>query len=303
MTGSRILPRIKSIGEYRPVRREVDPWLPAMRLICRRHRLGGSDLLRFTDGTHILFRTGRVVIKLYCTLWPEDFRAEHAFLSHVSGLPVPEMVGHGEVEGWPYIIMSFLEGVPAGDLWDDLDGRERLRLAEEMGRLIARIRALPPCPGLETGWESFLRQRIESAVEHHGASGEGWRGWIERRVVGFVEPPLAPAVLHADITDEQLLLTEQRGVWRVTGLLDFGDAMMGNPCYEFIAPFCFYCFGKPGTARALVEASGIELNAELADNLTTWCLLHRFGKLQQFLDRHAVADGSGFERALWGDPD
>ena len=76
---------------------------------------------------------------------------------------------------------------------------------------------------------------------------------------------------------------------------------MGHPHYEFVAPLCFYTFGQPKLSRVLVEAYGLRLTAERADRLTTYCLLHEFGRLKDFLRRYPAKDGPGFHRALWGD--
>jgi hypothetical protein len=76
--------------------------------------------------------------------------------------------------------------------------------------------------------------------------------------------------------------------------------MMGHPSYEFIAPLAFYCFGDPPASRALLEGYGLDLTPEVADRLTTYCLLHKFGRIGVFLARHPAADGAAFHRALWG---
>lgn len=138
--------------------------------------------------------------------------------------------------------------------------------------------------------------------EHH-AVGEPWRSWIGERTTGFAEPPFEPVLLSADLTEEHVLLAERKGRWRVTGLIDFGDAVMGHPHYDFIAVLAFFTFGRPVRSRALVEAYGLELTPALADRLTTYCLLHGFGTIGDFLSRYACDDGPTFHRALWGDLD
>jgi aminoglycoside phosphotransferase (APT) family kinase protein len=85
------------------------------------------------------------------------------------------------------------------------------------------------------------------------------------------------------------------------GLIDFGDARLGDPLYEFVAPLAFYCFGQPEMSRALLRGYGLEATAATCAQLTTFCLLHEFGRVPDFLDRHAVVDGPGFEQALWGE--
>ncbi|MFN2245353.1 MAG: hypothetical protein ACK2U2_23895, partial [Anaerolineae bacterium] len=82
---------------------------------------------------------------------------------------------------------------------------------------------------------------------------------------------------------------------------DFGDAMMGHPHYEFVAPLMCLTIGEPSLSRVLVESYGLEFSPALADRLTTYCLLHQYGRLADILERHPASDGEDLVRAMWGD--
>jgi hygromycin-B 7''-O-kinase len=153
---------------------------------------------------------------------------------------------------------------------------------------------------LATDWDAFLDDRIAESDQHHHASG-GWLHWIRQRLSGFSEPAFEPVLLSADITGDHVLLTRQDGCWCITGLIDFGDAMMGHPHYEFIAPFVCFTFGSPHLTWQLVASYGLAFTRDLADRLTTYCLLHRYARLDDFLECYHVEDGREFWRALWGD--
>ena len=84
----------------------------------------------------------------------------------------------------------------------------------------------------------------------------------DEAVDGFSEPPFVPALINADITEDHVLLAERDGCWGISGLIDFGNAMMGHPYYDFAAPLAFYTFGRPSLSRTLVEAYGLELTDE-----------------------------------------
>ena len=77
--------------------------------------------------------------------------------------------------------------------------------------------------------------------------------------------------------------------------------MMGHPYYEFVAPLTYYTLGRPHLSRLLLEAYGLEVTPERAQRLTTYCFLHRFGRLPDYLARYPMVDGPAFHRALWGD--
>jgi aminoglycoside phosphotransferase (APT) family kinase protein len=87
----------------------------------------------------------------------------------------------------------------------------------------------------------------------------------------------------------------------LSGVIDFGDAMMGHPHYEFVAPLICLTIGEPSLSRALVESYELELSPSLAGRLTTYCLLHQYGRLGDILERYPASDGEDLVRALWGD--
>src|SRR5687767_8466207 len=113
-----MFPAISNISDYSGVFKNDTVWLPAMRTICARHRIAAAELMRQALGSHIVFRAGSHIIKLFCPLWREQFVVEVACLDHIRGLPIPELVATGELDGWAYIVTSIVPGIPATDTWD-----------------------------------------------------------------------------------------------------------------------------------------------------------------------------------------
>ena len=114
------------------------------------------------------------------------------------------------------------------------------------------------------------------------------------------EPGFDPVLLNADITDEHVLVVNRNGYWRFSGVIDFGDAMMGHPHYEFVAPLVCLTLGEPPLSQTLVESYGLELTPALAERLTTYCLLHKYGRLGDILERCPVSSGEDLYSAMWG---
>ncbi|MHC4959624.1 MAG: phosphotransferase family protein [Planctomycetota bacterium] len=297
-----LLPRVTNYDEYRPRYGTDEAWLPALRTICQRHGLDPDDLRREPLGSHVVFRTGDRIVKLFCPIWRHSLVSENAGLGAVTGcgLDTPELTGAGELEGWPYLIMTIVPGVPAISVWKELDPATRERVVTRIGETMGALHEIEPPAALAHDWNGFLAERIAGIGAQHDAA-EPFRSWIRARVKDFAEPTFEPVLLHADVTDDHILLSEQDGRWEVTGLIDFGDAMAGHRDYEFIAPLAFYTLGEPALSRRLVEAYGLDPTPELADRLTTYCLLHKFGKLDQLLERAPCDTPHELERALWGD--
>lgn len=295
-----MLPTITSKAEYRALYMDSATWLPAMETICERHGLDASELRREPPGTHIVYRVGSRILKLFCTFWGDDLISERAVLRGHRGLQTPQIVAEGELEGWPYLIMTAMPGKPVNEVWDGLSMAEKRSILEHVGAFMRALHAQAPISELETDWTQFLAERVSHWEEHHQPD-EGWREWIRDRVCAFHEPSFAPVLLNADITDEHVLVERRDGQWQFAGVIDFGDAMMGHPHYEFVAPLVCLTIGEPVLSRTLVESYGMDLTPALADRLTTYCLLHRFARLGDMLARCPVSNGPELHRALWGD--
>jgi hygromycin-B 7''-O-kinase len=294
-----MLPNITTLQEYKTIYANDATWLPAIHTICARHQVDMVHLHREVLGTHVVFGTEQIIVKLFCPLWPDDFLAERAVLATVHGLPTPELIASGELAGWPYLLMSKLPGVPAEAVWDSLTVAEKRPLIARLGQIMQQLHAQPAVPEVAIDWPAFMAERLANWEAHHQAE-EPWYSWLKARMEIFHEAPFEPVLLSADITADHVLLAERNGRWHITGFIDLGDAMMGHPYYDFIAPLAFYTLGCPELSRLLVESYGSVFTTELADQLTTYCFLHKFGKLSDFLARYPAANPEEFCQALWG---
>jgi hygromycin-B 7''-O-kinase len=269
-----------------------------MRAIAARHALSDTPERQIL-GTHVVFAFGDRIVKLFCPLWLHDYHAERVTLQHARGLPTPEIVAEGMLDGWPYLVLSRIEGVPAVSVWPGLSTPERERIVRQIGVFLRALHNHPLPDGLPADWDAFLQARLAQADDHHDAP-EPWHSWIRAQLAGFREPPLAPVLLNGDLTDDHVLVVERDGGWRLEGVIDFGDARVGHPYYDLIAPLACFAFGQPALSYALVEAYGLAPTPEVRDALTRYCLLHEFGRLADFLERHPVSRPEKFEAALWG---
>ena len=90
------------------------------------------------------------------------------------------------------------------------------------------------------------------------------------------------------------MLSESGGQWAISGIIDFGDARIGHPYYDFIAPLAHYAYGESEVSKALLRGYGLEVTGPVMESLTKYCLLHEFGRLGDFLSRHFAADPEAF---------
>ncbi|MDA1194172.1 MAG: aminoglycoside 3'-phosphotransferase/choline kinase family protein [Planctomycetota bacterium] len=295
MPAAPLLPPVADLAAYRALRRDPAVWLPAVETICARHGLG-SDAYAATTGTNVVFHVpGRGWIKLFTPLWPEDFVRERTGLAAVAaldGLGVPEVLHEGELEGWPYVVLSPIPGQAIGTIWQDMSEATRVDLARQLGALLARMHAVDTsaCGAIRCDWRAFagdLRATTMTRQAGHGLQAS-WLVELEAHLAAL--PPLdeeRPVLLHADVTDEHVFVEQIDGHARITGLIDFGDAMIGDYRYEFAAPLVFLTQGRPRQQRALLEGYGLAEQARdptFTRGLVGWTLMHRYGRIPTYAE-------------------
>lgn len=299
MLGRVALPSICDKPEYFRVLRDAETWRPALRVIAERHGLASAALRLSATGTQVIHLGEREVVKLYAPWWPDDFLAERRMLEHVAGrLPIatPRVLAEGQLEGWPYLVITRLEGQVLDPLWATLAPAEQRRLLAQIGELAAGLHALPlpPSDGDPAArWAEFIVQRKQKLAEKHAADGlpSEWIAAIERSVAGL--PALEDwadevACLHTDMHAGNLAVRRAGDGFELSGLFDFGDAMLGAPEHELIAPAAFMAVTVPGGLRALLRGRGDaepERDPELATRLTGHLLLQRYCSLPYLLAR------------------
>ncbi|MDA0334505.1 MAG: aminoglycoside phosphotransferase family protein [bacterium] len=297
------LPVVRTKDEYRARFAHEHSWRPALEAITSRHGLTGVPR-RLTLGTHLVYDVDGVVIKLFCPMWPEDFQAERAALLSIRDLPTPQILEQGELAqdglpGWPYLLLTPVAGTPAAAVWPDLTLDVRRGLMQQIGALLRRLHDQDLATALDQNWPGFLAQRLHNADNHHSAE-EPWRSWIQAQLAGFAEPPYEPVLLHADLTLDHFLLRQHHGTWSVSGLIDFGDARIGHPFYDFVAILVDYTLGVPELSQALLASYGLPATAAVTDSLTRYCLVHEFLTLKDLRNTIPMATPEDLHRVLWG---
>ena len=230
----------------------VAQWAAAVREICHRHRLPVQHVEVGYPGTNAVFVVDETyVVKIYAPFCPEDFDLErelYALLGDNPGLSVPRLIAQGVLEdqiAWPYIVIDFISGAPIREVRDCIHRRDFLRIAAELGEMVRELHraptgALTSLPHTQTDWQQFVRERQVRAGDV-----VLWEGMLPEAVIaeipGFLASVLdggaetALALLNGDLTEDHILLDKRNGKWRISGLIDFGDALVGARDYEWIA--------------------------------------------------------------------
>ncbi|MEM7247364.1 MAG: aminoglycoside phosphotransferase family protein [Acidobacteriota bacterium] len=284
-----MLPASITEDDYRVLRRDRDRQRALMTVIAERHGLAPSELGPFEQGWQLVWGTSSAVIKLFEPNSVDDARVETLLLEHLTmldaDLAVPRLEARGELEGWPYLVMSRLAGRRIGDARPSLDATARERLAGRMGEVMASLAALPT-HGLEElviTQDALLAERRARLLKDQ--RDRGGDDLLEEQLRAFLDdpPPLAPAepvLLHADLTDDHFLLDEDGSL---AGVIDLADAFVGPWTYELAAPACFLTFGQPRVLSALLAGCGVTPGPEIQAAIRTWMVMHRYSHVAHHL--------------------
>jgi hygromycin-B 7''-O-kinase len=241
-------------------------WQATLDQIMAEHQLVSSPWARAALGRNIVFVSPTAVIKLGPPIWRGEMEREVVALTTIAGrLPVttPSLLAYGELDGWDYLVQAPLMGANLRAIWAELDSAARAALAEQHGTLMAALHAIPAheLPShLAFDWQAMLAaQRAECGIEM-------LRAGVADGLVQQIEPYLEttswdnepPVLLHGDLTHLNMLVVEQAGSWRITGLIDWGDVKIGSRMHEFISPGVHMYQGDAISLRAWYRGYGWE---------------------------------------------
>jgi hygromycin-B 7''-O-kinase len=271
---------------------------PGVEWLCGLLGVDAPGLTRFAAGSRPVYAAGDLVLKLFppVATWP-GYRVEAEVLAAVRGrLPTPTPLVHaaGEHDGWGYVLMSRLPGVPLDTVWDQLCAGDRDRLADQLGETIAALHDLPPLAIKDwwpADWPAFVARQRAQCVSEQRALGlpVSWADQIAPFLGGIALPSRPPVLLHTEVMRQHLLAVEgPGGVWRLSGLIDFEPAMRGEREYEFVGVGVFVAEGDGRFLGRTLAAYGYrrdQLAPDLRRRLLAWGILHRYSNLRRWTSR------------------
>jgi len=303
-------PPAGTVREFRDLSRG-DPRVAAgAGALCRELGLGSPKL--FEAGSLPVFAAGDDhVVKLYPPCFSHECGHEKSVLSKLHGalpLATPRVVASGEADGWRYLVMGRIPGVPLDAVWSSLSPPERVRLAGQLGRFLGALHAVDASdlPHALVDWPRFMREQAERCVDvqrRHSLAPL----WLEQIPSFLASSDLAPVkrpvLLHTEIMRAHVLAVRDAAGWSLSGVIDYEPAMVGAAEYEFASVGVFLTCGSGPALRALLLAYGYgesELGLPLQRRLLAYTLLHRYSNLRWYLERMPDRDGISTLDALAG---
>lgn len=306
---------VEAIEEWGRIFTRVDVWEPVVREICRRHLSSTPREIRpGYPGSHAVFMVDEaVVVKIAAPFWRDDFAREqglYRLLEDQEELLAPRLLASGVIEAgqaWPYFLMERRPGARIADVWPEVPTEDRERIVERLGRMTRALHEFPVerlswPEGTASAWAGFVERQTAGCVHHHREKQSLPAHLLEQlpdylASVGPLCPPdVRPRLLNGDITEDHVLLSRVGGRWEITGWIDFGDAQVGDPEYEWVAAGLGALARDMALMRRFLAAYGWERWGETFNRrMLAWTLLHRCSDMRPFLERMG---GAGRVRSL-----
>jgi hygromycin-B 7''-O-kinase len=282
------LPSFADYESYRAWRADASRWLSVVSDIARGHGLAATAAHVFTTGTNLVVALdSRLILKIFPPMLRSQFVSERGSLSQLRGrlsLPIPEIIAEGDRDGWPYLVITRLDGIVGSEIWPSLPEEQKERVLRQIGATIAEVQRVPPgvlCE-IEPRWDEFMRRQMAGCRARHERLGlkQKFLNGLDDLLRDAAEliplgPP--PVILTGEYIPENFLLAEHDGQWRLAGLIDFGDVKTGWGEYDLLGPSAFMAAGRPRRVRSLFEGfnySRTDVNFALKRRLMALMLLH-----------------------------
>ncbi|MFT5090544.1 MAG: hygromycin-B 7''-O-kinase [Candidatus Latescibacterota bacterium] len=321
------MPGLETVEQYQRLFTDAAHWKPFVEEVCRHHGLEPSADIRTSPvpGTCPVFIVDeKYVVKFFGRLFNghTSFAAERdAFylLAQDTELPIPQLLAEGTLltDGeWPYLISEWRSGQSVGKLRGGLSREAMTKVAAKTGRIAQRLHALPlhVTKTLKPNWDAFadlLEKQRPDCAKRHAEWGHLPPHLLEQ-IDAFLLPSsqlidrrTSPKLLHADLTADHILLEKENDDWHISALIDFGDAIVGDPLFELIPVYLDLLDRDKELLRIFVAAYGLRetLDHAQALKLLNFCLLHPFDVFDGLFERtpagREIPDLESLAHWLW----
>ena len=318
------LPDTSTPEAFRASRKQPGRFIPFARAVCQRHglvtRAGSRDqdpeLTYIEDAGNIVFRVDDShYLKLFAPPFEDEYLIEQQVLDllhrhpYPGSIAIPRIAGAGRQDGWTYLLVTAVPGITLHQVWDQVTPEDRVSLCRELTDFIAHVHSLPVprSPELAIDWSGFMTRQIAGCVAMHRSRGLG-EPWVSR-VADYIAAhhhriPLHPereVLVCADYHQFNTLVEKTGDTWRIASIIDFADAVVGDPEYDVAAPAILIARGHRDALHALLTGLGYSpdsFSSDLKHRLMTHVLLHKYSDLSWYLAMFEIGDDCTMDQLI-----
>lgn len=298
-------PEFASVPEYGQRFTDVDYWRPYVETICARHAIAIRNMHAGLAGTNPVFLVddggAGCVIKLFETRFfggANSYQYERAIYSLTGAaptIPAPALIAEGDLFGdgvWPYLIITVIPGASLGETAGEVDDADWASVAQFTGQVLRRLHecSLATAAVLErtrSRFRGFIARQRAGCVEQH-------RQWqvLPDRLIRQVDSYLLPVeqlvdaepalrLIHGDLNWDHVLGEFVDSRWIPRGIIDFGDACVGDLLYEMVVVHLGLLRYDKRWLRLFLQAYGDDagLRRNFAGRAMNYTLLHQYNVL------------------------
>ena len=244
---------------------EDEYWLPIIQQICAHHNIDLKQCIRIKEGANVLFEiNGKWIIKIVPPNWAYQGIAEiesQKLLTGKLSVSVPDLIASGTINRWIYAVMTVMNGQTLANIWPDINKGEKIRLVAQLGNIIDDLHkmVIPLNSRLAVSWDKYIQQLISDCVPRHKRKAvphylvEQITDYIDQ--VDYICDDGESIFIHMDLHPWNLMVEETNGEYRISGVLDFGDAIIGRSrLLELATPILFMCQGDFDLIKVLLKS-------------------------------------------------
>jgi hygromycin-B 7''-O-kinase len=154
----------------------------------------------------------RLILKIFPPMLRHQFESERAALARLHGqlsISVPQIVFEGHRSGWPYLVMTRMNGVNCKDAWAWLSGDQRESVLTQVGEIIAEVQRVPvgALSRLQPQWGQFIPKQIEGCRARHERLG------LPQKYLDGLDHFLRDAAMLIPVNTAPVILTGERKIF------------------------------------------------------------------------------------------
>ena len=288
------LPPIESWSDWTRVYNDVSLWRPVVDAICATEGIHYRNIERPRSNTNAVFILDRhLVVKIYSPFWSEhDIEPKLLeVLSAEGAVPVPKVIASGRFEDratWHYLVMEHSPGQTLEALRPELIQEDLTSIAAQIGAVTKSLHEtdIDKLEGADAGetWDGLVSRRRQEVLPELIDRGLVTPN-VTKSLAAILDDVIDDSrskprvVVHGDLESDHVLLSRTDGEWRVSSIIDFGDARIGVRDYEWM-PLWLGLFDRNiDEMRAFIESYDPTLLTDdtLPRRIMGWTLLHDFG--------------------------